>query len=333
MGGETSRHAFNSYNNLIRNLRLPTIDASIAAKSTTVYITSGNRLPGDLVWKLKMMKGQVQGRWEPHEMPGALRGTFTIESYELRSSNLLLPPDHLQMKSILTGRSRAVKSGCKRTTIGEVSSEAGLASRFYWKDNLDIHEATTASVRKLHHLDPPPTHSSIIRWSNRSNWTPPLPKLWHRIWLSWRSEKENLFLWQIIYQTPATNAWRHPGTPRNAQETWCSRCELQAYEDVQHCIWWCPRSWAIWDWAASLMQHSTPNQHRGLRIEIQQALLAEPLTAHKDTPRIWWELIKGACCWLIWKSRCTLEMEETDTSERAVIGKIWHRLRLFMFIE
>lgn len=43
--------------------------------------------------------------------------------------------------------------------------------------------------------------------------------------------------------------------------------------------------------------------------------------AHRDTPQIWWELICGSCYWIIWKARCTLAIEEIDTSVRALIKK------------
>lgn len=123
-----------------------------------------------------------------------------------------------------------------------------------------------------------------------------------QIWNPSRSEKENLFLWQIIYLVPATNTWRHPSIPCNAPETWCDHCDLSSYKDIQHCIWWCPRSLTIWDWATSLIQHAITHQHRRITIDMQLTPLAAPLAAHKDTPKIWWELIFGACCWIIWKS-------------------------------
>lgn len=144
------------------------------------------------------------------------------------------------LMSIVMSKARAMEPAKLRRLIGVKLYEAGFAIAFYWKDETKRHDATTALVKKQNYLAPPPTHSNIQRWCNNLNWTPNLPTLWKHIWLPIRSKKENLFLWQIIYQVPTTNGWKHPGVPCNSPEMWCQQCDLPCYESIQHCFWWCP---------------------------------------------------------------------------------------------
>lgn len=48
-----------------------------------------------------------------------------------------------------------------------------------------------------------------------SGQTNPSPQdLWKNIWVPARSARQNCFLWQVSYHTPATNHWRFPGVSR-----------------------------------------------------------------------------------------------------------------------
>lgn len=89
----------------------------------------------------------------------------------------------------------------------------------------------------------------------------------------------------------------------------------------------------IWTWARSLVQHALPDQFKNMSIQIQHALMAAPLNVHPQSPTMWWELLRGACYWLLWKARCTLVMEQRRSTPRSIIEKIWHRLHLYLYQE
>lgn len=184
-----------------------------------------------------------------------------------------------------------------------------------------IAESNISHLRKLNYLEPPPIHSSIVRWKRRKGWAPNAPCLWKNIWNLMRSEKENLFCGKLYtkYQLQM-----HGGTLTSQETTqlqcWCTRCHFQAHKDVSHLLWWCLVSLPIWSWATSLVQHATMCLSiRGFNSTSKGTIGRTPSGPPKypfDTVRV----IKGACCWILWKSRCTLVMEGQSTTLRGIIN-------------
>lgn len=188
-------------------------------------------------------------------------------------------------------------------------------------------QTNMSHLQKLQEGPPPLLHNNITRWAHRVRWDPMPNILWKSIWHLYRLEKENLFLWQIAYQVLASKAWRHPRVGWDNLDTWFESCDLIAYEDIQHILWRCSIALPIWVWAKSLLCHTHLGQHRQVDIQIQHALIFASLTTHVETPSMWWEFIRGACCWLLWKARCSLVMEHSCSMPDDIITRIWHRLK------
>jgi hypothetical protein len=93
--------------------------------------------------------------------------------------------------------------------IGSVTSVRKLSQHFMWADGKPIFDTTTRHMRSLMGRKGL-IHRALIKWQMGSAWTANTGKLWRATWVPFRSAKENCFLWQIIYRTPATQKWRHP---------------------------------------------------------------------------------------------------------------------------
>lgn len=91
--------------------------------------------------------------------------------------------------------------------------------------------------------------------------------VWQSNWKSYREEKINHFLWQLVHRINATK--HYIGVRSNLRNAvgavipfarlnpawWCSRCDSKAHEDILlHCQWLCRDSSRIWMWIQLLMQ-------------------------------------------------------------------------------
>lgn len=95
---------------------------------------------------------------------------------------------------------------------------------------------------------------------------------------------------------------------------------------------WCPMAMQIWSWAWAFIQHAHPLQFCNyVDIHIHGTLLVALLIAHPVTPIFWWELLCGACRWLLWKARCSLVMKQVLSTPYSIIARIWHRLLLYIY--
>lgn len=128
-----------------------------------------------------------------------------------------------------------------------------------------------------------------------------------------------IFLWQITYRVMATNGWHHPQLARNVATTWCTRCNLQEYDDILYYLWASRTSARVWQWAKQFIQAVTPNQHRNVWLTLSQALLGARLNFHQDTPMKWWQILRGIVCWQLWKVKCTHCFEQHLLSPQEII--------------
>lgn len=119
-----------------------------------------------------------------------------------------------------------------------------MFTQYSWTDGTKILNSSTAQLRLLQVQARIKRHGALSMWMAQLG--RPIPEdFWQVTWINYRSAAENTFLWQLIYRIPATNKWRLCAQPANDQETWCVRCQLQAPEDIFHCIWDCP-TWKEW---------------------------------------------------------------------------------------
>jgi hypothetical protein len=125
--------------------------------------------------------------------------------------------------------------------IGRTSGELGTTMQYVWRDKRDFFDTSTSHLRQLQ-SKPPILHSAILKWQGRTNWTPNMRQLWRETWWPYRSQKENAFLWQIIYQIPATQKWQHPTLTSLDVATHYTRCTMHEQEDIVLCVWTCPQA-------------------------------------------------------------------------------------------
>lgn len=154
------------------NLRLPQIEQENAMAIRNIYIAEAIPSLGSLVWEFCMEEGQVQQTWQPGELTASTTRTFVLTNNSLHLTTPHPNPSQVVLNNIVTTQSKLVDPTMLRSFIGEYTFEAGVGASFCWRDKMDLHDATTTSIRKQLHLAPPSTHSNIQRWSNRANQPP-----------------------------------------------------------------------------------------------------------------------------------------------------------------
>lgn len=181
-----------------------------------VFVSEGALVNGSSVWEVTLQKKFARPFWPPGSLPGRSVKTFTICNSVLKD-NLRSPiPGLLPLFRVITGKVRLGNSSSPETAvIGLATEDIGLADRFSWKDGTSIFDTNTAHLRRLMASELPEIHSALRRWSETLRWDPSDFNLWSTIWLPYRAQKENTFLWKVAYQVPATNAWRHPSCRRS----------------------------------------------------------------------------------------------------------------------
>lgn len=80
------------------------------------------------------------------------------------------------------------------------------------------------------------TESKVHIWRFWQLGRPVPAEVWHATWVTYRSEAENTFLWQLLYRISATNRWQYPDRPASDPVPWCSRCLLNVPDSKMHII-------------------------------------------------------------------------------------------------
>jgi hypothetical protein len=205
-----------------------------------------------------------------------------------------------------------------------------ISSLYEWSDGKQVVDTSTAYIRKLQSSITPGAHRSLQRWRRHYRWEPDWRKVWRNTWLPYRAAKENCFLWQILYRSPATQQWRLPKLSRRDRATHCTRCNKGTQEDILHCIWNCPQSLVVWDWVCTMLQLVSRNRQVSLELKFQHVLLAEDLPPDFLIPKKFWAIFRAVTCWEIWKARCSHFMEDVRTTPISIIRKIWYRVCIYL---
>jgi hypothetical protein len=80
-----------------------------------------------------------------------------------------------------------------------------------------------------------------------------------------------------------------------------------------------------------MIRRSVPNQYHNFTISLEQSLLGDKLqNCHPRTLERWWQHLRVAACWMLWKARNTMSCEEIETSHIALLQMIWYRLKMYM---
>lgn len=304
-------------------------------KKQLVYVTSLPLQEGSTIWQLEMTRAQQVQRWLPGELTISARHAFRYNRGRNRGllANIFHsePPQNVVLTQLVTAPNRGHDANRLPTEVlGSVFDPIGQTVLYTWRNGAEIFTADTRQLRLLQSPAAEPLHIGPHKWTVEFSWTPRPSLLWNPLWKSYRAEIENCFLWQIMYRIPATDQWRFPLAGETQPETWCTRCQGRALEDVTHCFWACPKSMEIWDWIRMLVQRAVQSQTSYVTLTAPHVLLGRNLPAHYKISNRWWSTIRAAALWQIWKLRCARCMDHKPSSALILRSKIWHRLQVYL---
>lgn len=235
---------------------------------------------------------QVRRSWNTGEITQPINRSFQIRGSYLRRTEVCPLPD-APVHRLVLGTARNTSTGKKAFLIkGLIDSEVGISESFRWKDGKDFFKTSTSHLRHLMERDTSEPHISIIKWRNKIAGVPSEKIIWESIWKSYREEKVNHFMWQIVYQAFATqhyvgrrsiikdDAGNIIPFSRADPRWWCVRCPNGAHEDFLHCLWSCPKSEEIWGFIEELMLKARGDLSSQFQISAAQALLGAPITGN-----------------------------------------------------
>lgn len=166
-------------------------------------------------------------------------------------------------------------------------------------------------------------HISIQRWEQHTQWVLTTNIVWDEVWQNFRIEKINSFLWQVLFNAPATNRWRNRNKPHSDVANHSPRCHRNRLEDLEHCLWECPRGRKMWKWTIKLIP-ITAVCTTSIQLTTTQALIVEPLDDH--VPRFWWRSVRAATIWHIWTARNQEAIPKKRAPFVGTKAKIWQQV-------
>jgi hypothetical protein len=199
-----------------------------------------------------------------------------------------------------------------------------IATQYQWCDGHSFFDTSTSHLRKLQAPEQVVMHKSLQKWKRYVDSKPDLRRLWQQTWVSWRSAKENAFLWQMLYWVPATQHWRFPQLSRLDDSTHCTRYRRNQVEDILHCMWSCPRSGRVWSWIIKLLEVASKAGEKPIVLQFHHVLLAEKLEDQYRVPEKLWQTLQASVSWVLWKARCKHVMENEHTTAKGDIRRTWY---------
>jgi hypothetical protein len=260
---------------------------------------------------------------QPTQMFALSYGTLTEET-----RRTLPAVEDTIHRIIVVEKFAASQKKMTKVKVGKIGGAMKMSQQYEWADGRPIFETSTSHMRRLQGSTDG-IHKALRKWQVSTGWSANLRKVWKETWVPFRAAKENCFLWQILYRTPATEQWRHPTLTRLDAETHCTRCRRRRQEDILHCIWNCPNSLKVWKWVRSLLQEASGGSQQ-VELTCKQVLLADSLPSTIPVPKILWAILRVIRCWEIWKARCQHYMQNQRSSSRSIIRRIWHRLSIYL---
>jgi hypothetical protein len=214
------------------------------------------------------------------------------------------------------------------------------------RDDVPFFSTNTGHLHKLKMqvVAPKQEHINVTKWRNELSGVPPDLEIWQHVWVPYRQEKINMFLWQVALRIPSTKHYVYTRcmaddqeageiVPRTDRRTWCERCTLQSHEDLLHLLWSCPESEKIWTWVREVLI-LTGRLKGNFSFTAAQALLGAKIdNAGRTFPYKLWEVIRGHAVWEIWVSRDRLHFDKHPVSFQEVVYSIWSMLRQYVRID
>jgi hypothetical protein len=107
-----------------------------------------------------------------------------------------IPPQQAVMELVLV----RTAGGEALQHFGNSQSEGFLGAHFRWTDGTPLLQSSTVQLRLLQISQRSFIHNSLSKWEARLR-TPAPETIWTTTWLTFTAEKENVFLWQLIYHS------------------------------------------------------------------------------------------------------------------------------------
>lgn len=278
------------------------------------------------LWQYDVQQHVVSSQWQIIRDSSLPISTFECKAGSIRKITRSCPPNVVVLHRVLVCHSN--RQGAKRTHFGFWSAQQHFLLQYQWLDGTSLLDTSTSQRRALQANQRFKPHTATAKWERELGVVVPVD-IWKGTWLPFRGANENTFLWKLYYRVIATQRWRFPSIPVDDPQLRCTRCNLEAKEDIIHCVWSCPLSQPCWQWGLGLLQASSDQRHRlgGFRGSLEPAhiFVASPLPACWKIPGRFWLILRAVICWQVWKSRNEHFMANRPSDPARTIQKSWHR--------
>jgi hypothetical protein len=182
---------------LCNNIALPTVDGDPTQK-VPIFVAPVEVGVQSMVWQYSMMRQEVKELWQAGELRMEPTTTFTVESTQLLTQQENSKPG-VAVQQVVVGITKVKGGKTGWRMVGPADSDQGDALRFCWTDGVPFFSTTTGHMRKLklQLFEPQVEHKNLMKWQNELAGVSPAPKIWKHVWLPYRQDKVNHFLWQV----------------------------------------------------------------------------------------------------------------------------------------
>lgn len=292
------------------------------------YVESVNLVGHQKVWKFMLTTEHCTERWLPFLDRSSPTHAYVCNGQSLRPIALAAPGPEVILRRIVV-----YSGGQHKLSIngGPWVEDNLLLTQYHWRGGIPLTASTTRVMRRVQNQQQAGVHPAIRKWESQLDMRLP-EHIWHNMWLPFRSAKENMFLWQIVFRAIATLSWVFPNRPDTDRSTWCPRCPLGVKETTLHCLWQCPSSQVCWSWIGWLLARAA-GYSQGVQLTAGQIILAASFPATIEVPFRLWQILRASLCWQLWLSRNDCVFSQIPFDTEAVCRRTWHKLSAYLRIE
>lgn len=121
-----------------------------------------------------------------------------------KKTTLSLPTTTIILHRILFARNGQKNNLNAWGIKAKVGIDAFQVAPFRWKDGKPFFDTSTSHLHNMQETTGEVPHTTITKWKDNHAWQSNKTKLWQETWHPSRAQKENGFLWQMIYRVPTT---------------------------------------------------------------------------------------------------------------------------------
>jgi hypothetical protein len=323
------RSSRRGFEKMMGNLNLHPTTGEKRRRKIPVYMQEEGTLT---IWEFQEPANTTTRNWWMEQGPREpVRQYRLVQGFLEKVEAVVNPGVATQMRRILVGKQKCSNRRlANKVKYGDYYGSMYVATQYQWEDSVDFFDTNTGHLRMLQGRKQRRIHKTLLRWNEYFVEPIDFKRVWAETWVSFRSAKENCFLWQMVYRIPATQHWRFPTIPRIDSSVHCTRCRRNQVEDILHCMWSCPKSGKIWRWIAKLLQSASGARNAPVQLQFQHVFFAAELDDSNKVPANLWRVLRAAACWVLWTSRCKHFMVNQKASVLRVKQQIWSRLGVYL---